>query len=134
MTSTPLESTTTASPEHSSRRSATRISHGNAPSPSGVGLDANFFNDRLRVNFDWYNKNTDNVIYAVPVTYLVGVTSIYRNIGKMRNRGIELTIGGEIIATRDWTWSLEANLTTNKTSSATSTSRKKPTAQWWSSP
>lgn len=80
----------------------------------GVGLDANFFNDRLRVNFDWYNKNTDNVIYAVPVTGLVGVTSIYRNIGKMRNRGIELTIGGEIIATRDWTWSLEANLTTNK--------------------
>ncbi|MDE6524162.1 MAG: TonB-dependent receptor, partial [Paramuribaculum sp.] len=80
----------------------------------GVGLDANFFNDRLRINFDWYNKNTDNVIYAVPVTGLVGVTSIYRNIGKMRNRGIELTIGGEIIATRDWTWSLEANLTTNK--------------------
>ncbi len=69
-----------------------------------------------------------------PSPYLVGVTSIYRNIGKMRNRGIELTIGGEIIATRDWTWSLEANLTTNKTSSATSTSRKKPTAQWWSSP
>ncbi|MBD5244084.1 MAG: TonB-dependent receptor [Barnesiella sp.] len=80
----------------------------------GVGVDANFFNDRLRVNVDWYNKSTDNVIYAVPVTGLVGVTSIYRNIGKMRNRGFEVTVGGEIIATRDWTWSLEANFTTNK--------------------
>lgn len=80
----------------------------------GVGIDANFFNDRLRINLDWYNKNTDNVIYAVPVTGLVGVTSIYRNIGKMRNTGFEVTIGGEIIATRDWTWGIEANFTTNK--------------------
>lgn len=80
----------------------------------GVGVDANFFNDRLRINLDWYDKKTDNVIYAVPVTGLVGVTSIYRNIGKMRNTGFEATIGGEIIATRDWTWGIEANFTTNK--------------------
>ena len=98
----------------------------------GVGLDANFFNDRLRVSFDWYNKNTDNVISRARHRPR-GRQSIYRNIGKMRNRGIELTIGGGS-SPRDWTWSLEANLTTNKTSSATSTSRKKPTAQWWSSP
>ncbi|MBD5307812.1 MAG: TonB-dependent receptor [Bacteroides sp.] len=81
---------------------------------AGVGVDANFFNDRLRINADWYNKSTDNVIYAVPVTGLVGVTSIYRNIGKMRNRGFEFTIGGDIIATRDWTWTVETNFTTNK--------------------
>ncbi len=81
---------------------------------AGVGIDANFFNDRLRVNLDWYNKNTDNVIYAVPITGLVGVTSIYRNIGKMRNTGFEISLGGDIIATRDWLWSVEANLTTNK--------------------
>lgn len=80
----------------------------------GVGVDANFFNDRLRINLDWYDKKTDNVIYAVPVTGLVGVTSIYRNIGKMRNTGFEVTIGGEIIATRDWTWGIDANFTTNK--------------------
>lgn len=81
---------------------------------TGVGIDANFFNDRLRLNVDWYNKATDNVIYAVPVTGLVGVTSIYRNIGKMRNRGFEVSIGGDIIATRDWLWSIDANFTTNK--------------------
>lgn len=79
-----------------------------------VGFDANFFNERLRSSFDFYIKNTDNILYSVPVTGLVGVTSIYRNVGKMRNTGIELNIGGDIIATRDWTWTVDMNLTHNK--------------------
>lgn len=79
-----------------------------------VGFDANFFNERLRSSFDFYIKNTDNVLYAVPVTGLVGVTSVWRNIGKMRNTGIELNIGGDIIATRDWTWTMDLNLAHNK--------------------
>ena len=66
-----------------------------------VGFDANFFNERLRTSFDFYIKNTDNILYNVPVTGLVGVTSIYRNVGKMRNTGVELNIGGDIITTQD---------------------------------
>ncbi|MDE6587627.1 MAG: TonB-dependent receptor [Paramuribaculum sp.] len=79
-----------------------------------VGFDANFFSERLRASFDFYIKNTDNVLYSVPVTGLVGVTSIWRNIGKMRNTGIELNMGGDIIATRDWTWTVDLNLAHNK--------------------
>lgn len=79
-----------------------------------VGFDANFFNERLRAAFDFYIKNTDNVIYAVPVTGLVGVTTVTRNIGKMRNTGIELNLGGDIIVTRDWTWTMDLNLAHNK--------------------
>lgn len=80
----------------------------------GVGFDASFFQSRLRVNFDWYNKRTDNIIYRVPITGLVGVTSIWRNVGEMENKGVELTIGGDIIRTRDLTWSLDFNLGHNK--------------------
>lgn len=79
-----------------------------------VGFDAYFFNERLRANFDYYIKNTDNILYSVPVTGLVGVTSIYRNVGKMRNTGVEITLAGDIIATNDWTWTVEANLSHNK--------------------
>lgn len=79
-----------------------------------VGFDSNFFNERLRASFDFYIKNTDNVLYSVPVTGLVGVTSIYRNVGKMRNTGVELNIGGDIITTRDWTWTVDLNLAHNK--------------------
>lgn len=80
----------------------------------GVGLDANFFDDRLRIVFDYYNKYTDNVLYRTPVSGLTGVTSRWQNVGEISNKGIELTIGGDIIRTKDWTWSLEANFGHNK--------------------
>lgn len=76
----------------------------------GLGFDAALFQSRLRITFDWYDKRTDNIIFKVPVTGIVGVTSIWKNVGKMKNRGVELTIGGDIIRTRDLTWSLDVNL------------------------
>lgn len=80
----------------------------------GVGLDAAFFANRLRFNFDWYDKRTDNILYMVPISGLAGVTSIWKNVGKMKNTGIEMTIGGDIVRTQDWTWSIEANIGHNK--------------------
>lgn len=77
---------------------------------SGVGLDAQAFDYRLRFTFDYYVKNTDNILYRVPISGLTGVTSIWQNIGEMQNRGIELGIGGDIIRTEDLTWSLDFNL------------------------
>ena len=81
---------------------------------TGIGVDASFFDNRLHMVFDYYIKDTDNIIYNVPVTGLTGVTSIYKNIGKMRNTGFELSIGGDIIRTQDLTWNVEANISHNK--------------------
>ncbi|MCY4780647.1 TonB-dependent receptor [Sphingobacterium sp. UT-1RO-CII-1] len=77
---------------------------------TGVGADASFWNNRARVTMDYYVKNTDNILYRVPVTGTVGITSIWQNIGEMRNKGIELTLGGDIIRKDDWTWSVDVNL------------------------
>ncbi|WP_455665977.1 SusC/RagA family TonB-linked outer membrane protein [Phocaeicola sp.] len=77
---------------------------------TGFGLDATLFQDRLRFNFDYYIKNTDNILYRVPVTGLTGVTRVWRNVGKMRNVGYELSIGGDIIRTKDWNWSVDFNM------------------------
>ncbi len=80
---------------------------------SGVGLDAAFFQNRLRATVDFYIKNTSNILYQVPVTGLTGVTSIWKNIGKMRNKGVELSVGGDIIRTKDITWSLDVSMSHN---------------------
>ena len=80
----------------------------------GLGLDANLFNDRLRIVLDYYNKYTSDVLYRTPVSGLTGVTSRWQNVGEISNKGIELTIGGDIIRSKDWNWSLEANLGHNK--------------------
>ena len=77
---------------------------------AGIGLDASLWENRLRLTLDLYSKKTDNILYNVPVTSLTGVTHVYRNIGKMDNRGIEVAIGGDLIRTKDITWTLDLNI------------------------
>lgn len=81
---------------------------------AGIGVDANFFNNRLRFVFDYYNKYTSNILYQVPVSGLTGITSRWQNVGEMRNSGVEITIGGDIVRTKDWLWSLDLNMGYNK--------------------
>lgn len=81
---------------------------------TGVGVDASVLNNRARVTLDYYIKNTDNILYQVPVTGTVGITSIWRNIGEMRNTGLELAIGGDIVKNTDWLWSVDLNVGHNR--------------------
>lgn len=81
---------------------------------TGFGVDASMFNNRARVSVDYYDKNTDNILYQVPISGVTGITSLWKNVGKMQNRGIELTLGGDIIRTNDLTWSLDLNIGHNK--------------------
>jgi TonB-linked outer membrane protein, SusC/RagA family len=77
---------------------------------TGVGVDASFLNNRIRTTLDFYNKNTGNILYNVPISGLTGVTSIWQNIGEMNNKGIELTLGGDLVRTDNWLWSLDVNI------------------------
>lgn len=80
---------------------------------TGVGVDAALFQNRVRLNLDYYDKRTDNILYKVPISSLTGVNTVWKNIGEMQNRGIELTIGGDIIRNSDWHWSMDLNLSHN---------------------
>lgn len=80
---------------------------------TGVGFDASFFN-RFRINFDYYYKFTDNLLYRVPVSGLTGVTGIWRNVGEMENKGIELILSADVIATPDLLWNIGFNIGHNK--------------------
>ena len=79
---------------------------------TGVGLDVTVF-DRFRMTFDFYDKNTSNLLYEVPISGLTGITGLWQNVGKVNNRGFELTLGADIIKTKDWFWSIDANLGLN---------------------
>lgn len=80
---------------------------------TGIGLDANFI-DKIRLTLDFYKKNTSNLLYQVPVSGLTGVTSIWRNVGEVLNRGFEATLGVDIIKTQDVLWSVDANVGLNR--------------------
>jgi len=77
---------------------------------TNIGFDAGFFNDALVVNFDWYKKQTNGMLFApdMPATAGQG-TRPSVNIGSMRNQGIDLTIYGEKQVQKDL--SLNATVT-----------------------
>lgn len=79
----------------------------------GIGLDVALF-ERIRATLDYYNKFTSNVLFRVPVSGLAGVTSVWRNIGEMSNKGFELSLGGDIIKSEDLNWGIDFNLGLNR--------------------
>lgn len=81
---------------------------------SGFGVDGAMFNNRLRFAVDYYTKKTDNILYRVPITGTTGVTSVLQNIGEMKNDGLELAIGGDLIRNDKLSWSLDFNIGHNR--------------------
>lgn len=67
-----------------------------------VGLDMAFFNNRLRLNFDAYIKKTKDLLRERNLPLSSGYDKMWVNNGNIENRGVELTIEGIAIDTRDW--------------------------------
>lgn len=70
---------------------------------TNVGIDARFFNNKLGVSFDWYQRNTKNMLIpaeGVPLTF--GATAPTGNYGDLRTRGWELQIDYNHRFNRDW--------------------------------
>lgn len=79
-----------------------------------VGLEFGIFNNRLRGTIDWYNKESRDLIFAVPLAPTTGYTSQNRNIGKLYNRGLEVDLSGKIIKEKNFSFSLNLNASTNE--------------------
>lgn len=57
-----------------------------------IGVDLTFLNNRLNVNFDYYNKMTDPLLASISVPSSVGVKTVMTNMGKQRTSGVSGTI------------------------------------------
>ena len=78
-----------------------------------VGLDVTLF-DRLFITFDYYNHKTTDMVFAVPVSYLTGLSSYYKNIGSLSNKGVEFSVGVNILQNKDWYWNITVTGSHNK--------------------
>lgn len=72
------------------------------------GLDASLFGNKLTVGFDYFNKETRDILLKLPVNYVLGVGAPMQNAGKVRNTGIELQIGHNN-RIGDWSYNIGAN-------------------------
>lgn len=62
--------------------------------------------DRLFGEVEFFNRKTTNMLLEYPLAQSLGKEGYYANVGSMVNRGVDFTIGGDIIKTRDWNWTL----------------------------
>jgi TonB-linked SusC/RagA family outer membrane protein len=79
-----------------------------------IGLDASFFKDRLSLVFDVYRRISDGLLFNNPLSSTTGFTSFINNIGKIENKGFEITLEGTPVKTKDFTWNMNFNLSHNK--------------------
>ena len=79
-----------------------------------IGLDFRLFNNILSGSLEFYNRVGDDLLVRKYMDSTLGATQRVINNGKMRNRGIELSLNGNIIRAKDWNLSAGLNIAWNK--------------------
>ena len=78
-----------------------------------AGLDFGLWKDRLTLNTEYYYRLSTDVVTSSPVQSTTGFTHVYFNAADIMNSGIELTLNGKIIQTKDWGLAAAVNFAYN---------------------
>ncbi len=79
-----------------------------------VGFDLGFFNGRLGLVADWYYKKTSDLLQSIIIPGSTGFTTMRVNSGSVQNKGIEITLNGSPVRTKDLTWNVSLNYSSNR--------------------
>ena len=79
-----------------------------------VGIDFSFFQYRLGGTIDLYSKTTNDLLIQKDLPPSTGYKSIVINQGSLRNKGVEITLNGDIVQTKNFTWKLSGNIAFNQ--------------------
>ncbi|KUJ62238.1 SusC/RagA family TonB-linked outer membrane protein [Flavobacteriaceae bacterium CRH] len=77
-----------------------------------LAIEFGLFKNRLRGSVEYYNRNTDDLIFSVPNPLSSGLDNRVENIGSMYNRGFEFSLDATIVKTNDFSWGLNVNAST----------------------
>jgi len=75
-----------------------------------LGLDLSLFRNRLNVSFDYFNNKISDMICMQPTSSIYGSAPYYANVGKMDNKGVELSVQASLVRTRDFEWIVGGNI------------------------
>ena len=71
-----------------------------------VGIEASLFDNRVRLNAEYYNKKTKDMLLNYPMATSTGFNGYDANVGDMRNSGFEVELGLTPVRTQDFEWNL----------------------------
>ena len=79
-----------------------------------AGIDLTLLDGRLNFIFDYYNKITENMLWDVDIPISSGFDATTKNLGKIRNRGVEFSVNSVNISNEDFRWSTDFNISFNR--------------------
>lgn len=78
-----------------------------------VGVDFALFN-KLSGSFEWFNRKSKDLLFTMPMAPSTGFSGIDRNIGDVKNFGIEFSLNYAAISNKDFRWTIDLNGTSYK--------------------
>lgn len=88
--------------------------HWETTNTANIGVDFGLLKNRLQGAIDVYDARTHDLLLDRQISPVQGISTITQNIGKTRNRGIELSLAGIPVQTRDFSWTLNGNISLNR--------------------
>ncbi|MEI8205037.1 MAG: SusC/RagA family TonB-linked outer membrane protein, partial [Bacteroidota bacterium] len=79
-----------------------------------VGMDLGLFNNKINIIVDWYDKNTEDLLWKYQMARETGFDIGTVNLGKINNRGLEIAISGSPIKNKSLEWSTSLTYTRNR--------------------
>lgn len=79
-----------------------------------MGYELGLFKDRVALEVDLYRKTTENLLLNATLPPSTGYGSAIKNIGKLRNDGLELSLNTINISNKDFSWESNINISFNK--------------------
>ena len=79
-----------------------------------AGIDFGIMKNRLTLSVDVYHKETNDILQSMNTAVSTGYSSIYVNCGSIQNNGIEVALNAVPVSTKDFTWTIGANISHNK--------------------
>lgn len=81
---------------------------------TNVGIDLALFNNRVKLTSEWYNNNVSGMLLETVLPASTGYSRQFKNIGSMKNTGMEFTLNSVNLKSESFRWSTDANVGFNK--------------------
>lgn len=79
-----------------------------------LGMEIGLWQNKLSFDIAYYNKKTTDLLLDCPLPHSTGFSTVFKNIGSVRNSGMDLMITARPVTTNDFSWSSTLNLNYNK--------------------
>jgi len=77
-----------------------------------IGIDFGILKNRISGSFEYYNRVSADLLFAVPQALSTGALTVTQNTATMYNRGVEAQVSADIIRTNSFTWNTNINIST----------------------